>query len=110
MNDISIKVSRRIATVPNFITGIGILLTAFYIWQFSEEKFVFLIPITICLIGISDFLDGFTARYLDQHSVLGKIIDPLRDRLLGAAIIVNMFYKNKTEFILWFIAIIFLFG
>lgn len=110
MNDISIKVSRSIATVPNFITGIGILLTAFYIWQFSEEKYVSLIPITIGLIGISDVLDGFAARCLDQHSVLGKIIDPLCDRFLGIAILTNMFYvDSRSLFLPWFITIIFLF-
>lgn len=101
------NVSNKILTVPNLITTLGIFLTVLYIWQFSAEKFTPFIPITVFLVGLSDLLDGFAARRLNQHSILGKILDPLRDRLLVFAILANIFYiKQLTPFILPLLMII----
>ena|SRR3989344_3432523 len=101
------NVSNKILTVSNLITTVGIFLTVFYIWQFSVEKLTGLIPVTVLLIGLSDLLDGFSARRLNQHSILGKILDPLRDKLLMFAILANIFYiKQLTPFILPLLIII----
>jgi cardiolipin synthase len=34
------------------------------------------------VLGITDFLDGYIARHFHQESDLGKILDPVADRLL----------------------------
>ena len=47
----------------------------------------------LALAGASDFLDGFVARRLNQVSTLGKVIDPVADRLvLGTAVISIVVY------------------
>lgn len=83
------SVSQKFLTWPNLVTGIGIVLTGIYCWQFFSGAAATLIPITVFLVGLSDLLDGLLARRLNQHSRLGKIIDPLRDRLLGFAMLIN---------------------
>ncbi len=35
--------------------------------------------------AISDFLDGYFARILEQHSSLGRMLDPIADKLLVAS-------------------------
>ncbi|MEM9207422.1 MAG: CDP-diacylglycerol--glycerol-3-phosphate 3-phosphatidyltransferase, partial [Pseudomonadota bacterium] len=34
--------------------------------------------------GVTDFLDGYLARTMGQHSALGQMLDPIADKLLVA--------------------------
>ncbi len=93
-------------TIPNLITGSGILLTLFYVYQYIAELWVVLIPVTVILIAITDALDGFAARHLNQHSTVGKWLDPIRDKLLTFAVIGNIFHEAvRLEISGWFIAL-----
>jgi cardiolipin synthase len=46
--------------------------------------------ILFVLAGLTDFLDGYMARSLNQQSNLGRFLDPIADKLLVAAAIVMM--------------------
>lgn len=80
----------KIITVPNIITFGGILLTVSYALLYLTRTWEFLIPVVILLIGFSDFLDGVLARLLNQVSTFGKFLDPLRDRIMLIAVLVNI--------------------
>src|SRR5690606_9178716 len=47
----------------------------------------------LAVLGLTDFLDGYIARHFDQVTNLGKVIDPVADRLIfivgGGAILVD---------------------
>lgn len=48
----------------------------------------------LLLIGWTDWIDGYLARRLDQVSELGKVLDPLADRLaIATAVIGGMFVE-----------------
>ena len=53
---------------------------------------------------ITDLLDGYLARKLNQVSELGKIIDPLADKIAVGAIAILMFINGLIP--LWFIAVV----
>jgi cardiolipin synthase (CMP-forming) len=53
---------------------------------------------------VTDLLDGYLARRLNQISELGKIIDPLADKLAVGAIAILMFINGLIP--LWFILIV----
>ena len=82
----------RILTIPNIVTGLGILLTISYVLMYATHTAEVLIPIIVIIIGFSDVLDGLLARALNQESELGAFIDPLRDRLLMLATIANILW------------------
>ena len=94
MNDWSFK-PRDLVTVPNLITYFRFLLVFPFVWFFLHEKFL-LAGIMIGLSGLSDCFDGFFARKLDQVTSLGKILDPIADKVTLVAVAVCMVvYEQK---------------
>jgi cardiolipin synthase len=72
----------RVWTVPNLISFARILLLGVFCWLlFGPDK---RIPATLVLmvVGVTDFLDGYLARRFHQVSTLGKVLDPVADRLV----------------------------
>lgn len=92
-----VVVENKILTLPNLVTILGLIGIAFYVFQFATETLTLLIPVTVFFVGLSDLLDGFLARKLGQHSRWGKFLDPLRDRLLGLALIINILYVKDLS-------------
>lgn len=53
---------------------------------------------------VSDLLDGFLARKLNQVSELGKIIDPIADKAAVVGIAIVLFLQGRIE--TWFFLIV----
>ncbi|REF84736.1 CDP-diacylglycerol--glycerol-3-phosphate 3-phosphatidyltransferase/cardiolipin synthase [Methylovirgula ligni] len=54
------------------------------------------------LAGISDFLDGYLARALAQQSSLGRMLDPIADKLLVSAVLLMLAADHTiASFSLW---------
>jgi len=100
------KVKDEWLTVPNAITGLGILLTFFYVYQYVTASWVVWIPVTVIVVALTDAVDGFAARHLEQHSTVGKWLDPIRDKLLTFAVIGNIFHEAvRLDISGWFIVL-----
>lgn len=73
-------VSARVLTVPNLISFARLGLIPLFVWTFATGRDLAAL-VVMFLIGSSDFIDGYVARRLRQVSVLGKLLDPLSDRV-----------------------------
>jgi cardiolipin synthase len=67
--------------LPNILTVIRILLVPLFIIYLQKNMFVFAL-VVFTAAGISDGLDGFLARVLNQKTSLGAHLDPIADKLL----------------------------
>lgn len=91
------KDKSAILTVPNIITVSGFVFIGLYIKSFLSGSSVGIIFLYLFLAGLSDALDGISARFLKQTTTLGEILDPVRDRVLMLAVLWN-FWLIDGEF------------
>ena len=78
----------RILTVPNVLSVIRLSLIPVFIWLLFGRESRAGAAVLLAALGATDWVDGFVARRFNQVSTLGKVLDPVADRLLlGTAII-----------------------
>jgi cardiolipin synthase len=74
----------RILTVPNGLTLIRLLCIPLFVWLLARPHRTGWYPAALLLgaLGVTDGVDGYIARHFRQVSTVGKVLDPLADRLL----------------------------
>ena len=77
--------SNRAFTIPNIICLVRILLITPFVQLFLDGEYGWA-ALVIILSGLSDCFDGMIARRFNQESELGKILDPLADKLTLLAV------------------------
>jgi cardiolipin synthase len=76
------KVQDRILTVPNLITFARLACLPVFLYLLFGRQNRAAAGWLLAGLGMTDFADGYIARHFNQVSNLGKIIDPVADRLL----------------------------
>jgi len=72
----------RVLTVPNVITVVRLACLPVFLWLLFGRDDRAYAAWLLAAVGTTDFLDGYIARHFDQASNLGKVLDPVADRLL----------------------------
>jgi cardiolipin synthase (CMP-forming) len=95
------KLRPPVMTTANKITIFRILLVPLFIVQVlyyadtGKEVYRLVAILSFALASISDGIDGYIARHYNQHSELGKILDPLADKMLLISGVVLLSLKNE---------------
>lgn len=79
----------RIFTIPNLVSFARLAAIPYFWWVLLAEERVGLAALLIFLIGSTDWVDGYLARKLDQVTELGKMLDPVADRLMIASAVIG---------------------
>ena len=67
--------------IPNIITSTRIFFVPCLIWMLFQHQFERSL-ILVLIMGLSDALDGFLARYYSWKTTLGAYLDPIADKLM----------------------------
>ncbi len=89
--------------IPNILCYIRFLLIPVFVFFYMRATYpreYMRAAVIILLSGITDFMDGFIARKFNMITELGKLIDPLADKLTQAALIFVLVVKIKWMFLL----------
>lgn len=78
--------------LPNVLTFGRIVMIPLCLWFLDQDtaKSGFFAALVFTAAAITDVLDGYLARKLNVVSVLGKLIDPLADKLIVMATLIWM--------------------
>jgi cardiolipin synthase len=90
-------------TVPNLVSAARLLGVPLFLWLvLGPEEDVWAL-VVLMVSGITDWLDGYLARLLNQASKLGEVLDPVADRLYILAVVVGLAFR---DIIPWWVAVI----
>jgi len=83
---------KKFFTIPNIISLVRIALIPLFVWAFLVGRDILALVIVV-LSGVSDKLDGTIARRFNMVSDVGKMLDPVADKLTQMTLAVLMFIK-----------------
>lgn len=75
------KYEKKIITIPNVLSFFRLCLIPVIVWLYSIEHHYIRVGYILILSGVTDMADGFIARHFHMISNLGKILDPIADKL-----------------------------
>lgn len=75
------KNEKKIITIPNMLSFFRICLIPVIVWLYGVEQNYMWAGYILILSGITDMVDGYIARHFHMVSNLGKILDPIADKL-----------------------------
>jgi cardiolipin synthase len=74
----------RLVTLPNFLSALRLVAAPVFLWLMFGHHDQLLSAYVLAGVAATDWLDGFLARRLGQVSSVGKVLDPVADRVLLA--------------------------
>ena len=79
--------------IPNFLSLLRILLVPVMVIFLMQNAFLKAIVVLV-VSGLTDALDGFLARILNQQTTLGAYLDPIADKALLASCFITLSVKG----------------
>lgn len=90
-------------TVPNALSALRLLGVPVFLWLvLGPEEDGWALAL-LMVSGVTDWLDGYLARRLNQFSRVGQVLDPVADRLYILAVVIGLAFR---EVIPWWVAVI----
>ncbi len=97
---------------PNLLTWLRIILIPLFVGIFYFEKSWVSVPnqnlvatIIFTAAALTDWLDGWLARKLNQTSAFGAFLDPVADKLMVAAALITLVQLERVDGIIALIII-----
>ncbi len=90
----------RVLTVPNAVTSVRLLCVPLFVWLLFGAHRQTAAAVLLAVLGATDWIDGFVARRWNQVSTVGKVLDPVADRVLVVTAVISVIVAGAVP--LWF--------
>ena len=94
----------RILTIPNALSVLRLLLIPVFLWLVLGPRADLVAVAVLAVSGITDWADGVIARRTGQSTRLGRMLDPLVDRLTIAATLIGLALRDLVPW--WLVALL----
>ncbi|MCX7930471.1 MAG: CDP-alcohol phosphatidyltransferase family protein [Chlorobi bacterium] len=89
--------------LPNILSATRLLIAVPLVWAISTDRRTLAIALGMAAL-VSDALDGFIARRAGADSELGRVLDPVADKVLAAAVGLTLMLRQVLP--VWYVAAI----
>ena len=89
-------------TLPNILTVVRFLGVPLFIWLVLGQKEYGYGALVLVIMAGTDWVDGYIARRFNQMSNLGRVMDPIADRLSLIAVAVTLVIAGVVQW--WYLA------
>ena len=86
----------KLKHIPNILSCIRISLVGVFVYLFFNnypQNLIWAVVVFLAA-GLTDVIDGFLARRFNWITNVGKILDPLADKLMQCTVLVSMLIKG----------------
>jgi cardiolipin synthase len=90
----------RILTVPNVVTVVRLACVPVFLWVLFGAHRPVAAAVILAALGATDWVDGYVARRFHQVSTVGKVLDPVADRVLMLTAVISTMVYGAVP--LWF--------
>ncbi len=87
------RYEKRILTIPNVLTAFRIVMIPVFVWLYQGGQNHQLAALALGVSALSDALDGWIARHFHMESNLGRVLDPLADKLTQMAMCLTLLHR-----------------
>lgn len=87
------EMEKRIFTIPNILSFFRLCLIPLFVWLYCVKKDYMWTALVLLLSGATDLADGYIARRFHMVSALGKVLDPIADKLTQGAMLLCLFTR-----------------
>ena len=94
------KVLKRFS-IPNLLTAFRLLLIPLILWMYAARQEYAWAVALLALSGVTDMADGYIARKCHMVSDLGKVLDPVADKLTQVAVVFCLAFQFPAMRILF---------
>lgn len=84
---------KRVFTLPNVLSMIRIVMIPIIVWLYLVEKNYAWAGGMLIFSGVTDVVDGFIARRFNMISDLGKVLDPIADKLTQSTMLICLLLR-----------------
>ena len=95
----------KLKNIPNILSVIRIILVFVFVLVFFVADSPIWALVVFLTAGATDVVDGYLARRFNWVTNLGKILDPLADKLMQCTALVCLCIRNFVP--VWFVAVFF---
>ena len=95
---------KDVLTVPNALSLFRILLIPLIVWLYVFAERRYLAVAAVLLSAVTDIADGYIARRFHMVSELGKLLDPVADKLTQGALLICL--TSRWRLIYWVFALL----
>src|SRR6478672_7326311 len=90
---------RTMLSLPNLLTLSRILavpILVFLLWRPAPLDYAITF-VLYCIVGVTDYLDGYLARAQGRISRLGQFLDPIADKIMVGAVLIMLISSRKAN-------------